>query len=106
MLARDCTACYVAAQLLLEERTLSEQNLESLPQPVELTGSELDLVAGGKRIASAQQSNKAIVSTGDDNAVKNRGGDVNIGTDNMVFITQSSANSPNVMATGTSPPSG
>jgi hypothetical protein len=95
----------LATQLLLEERTLSEQNSGTLPEPVELTRSELEIVAGGKPIAFVKQPNKAYVSMGNDNWVRNRGGDVNIGSDNMVWITQTSTNSPNAMATGTTPPS-
>jgi hypothetical protein len=61
--------------------------------PIELTESELDLVAGGNAIV---QKNHAHVAIGNGNTVTNGSGDVYIGTDNSVSISQSNSNTGSV----------
>ena len=79
------------------------KELESgvLPEPVELSHGQLDLVAGGQANAFVKQRNKAHVSIGNGNTATTGSGDVYVGTGNVVTIDQSNTNSGDVTATDT-----
>ena len=81
---------------------MSELKSATLPEPVELTDIQLDMVAGGQALGFVKQSNKARVSIGNDDTVTNGGsGSVSVGTGNTVTISQSNTNSGAVAATET-----
>jgi hypothetical protein len=82
---------------------MNELQSGTVPEPVELATTELDIVAGGRAVAFVKQPNKARVSIGNNDTITTGTGNVSIGTDNMVFITQSNTNSGNVPAMSTSP---
>ncbi len=62
--------------------------MSELKNPVELTTSELDIVAGGRATAFVKQSNSARVAIGNGNSVTNGSGDVAIGDANWVSIDE------------------
>ena len=74
---------------------MDELQSGALPEPVELTNSELDIVAGGA-VGFVKQSNRAFVAIGNDNSITTRRGGVSAGTDNTVMISQTNHNSGNV----------
>lgn len=78
---------------------MNERRSGSLPEPLELAGSELDSVAGGRAGTFVKQPNRVHVSIGNHNSVSNSDGDVYIGTGDMVFITQSNTNSGGITGT-------
>ncbi len=84
---------------------MKELKSGALPEPVELSDSQLDIVAGGQATAFVKQRNRAHVAIGNGNTASNSGGDVYIGDNNLVMITQSNTNSGNVTATSSPPPS-
>ena len=80
---------------------MKELKSGNLSEPVELTDSQLGMVAGGQATGFVKQSNKARISIGNNDKVTSSGGSVSVGTGNMVMITQSNTNSGNVTATHT-----
>jgi hypothetical protein len=80
---------------------LKELKSGMLPEPVELTGSQLDMVAAGQVTGFVKQSNRARVSIGNNDSVTSTGGSVSIGTGNMVMISQLNTNSGSVSAIAT-----
>jgi hypothetical protein len=71
---------------------LTEPKSGALPEPVGLTDSQLDVVAGGQATGFVKQRNKARVSIGNNASITNSGtGDVSVGTGNMVMITRSNS---------------
>jgi hypothetical protein len=74
---------------------MSEPNSGTLPEPFELTYSELDSVAGGAR-GFVRQSNRAHVAIGNDNVITTDTGGVSIGAGNTIIISQSNTNSGSV----------
>jgi hypothetical protein len=73
-------------------------SIVQLCDPIELTESELDLVAGGSIHHSIVQSNRARVSIGNGNSVTtgSGGSTVDIGNSDSVSISQSNTNSGSV----------
>jgi hypothetical protein len=89
--------------MALRRNILKELKPGALSEPVELTDSQLDIVAGGQATGLVKQRNKARVSIGNGNSATTGSGDLSIGTGNMVMITQSNTNSGNVTATTGTP---
>jgi hypothetical protein len=82
---------------------LKERKPGTLSEPVELTDSQLDMVAGGQATAFVTQRNKAHIFIGNNGSVTNTGGSVYIGSGNVVTSDQSNGNSGNFTATETLP---
>ena len=81
---------------------MSELKSDTLFEPVELTDSQLDMIAGGQATAFVKQRNRARVSIGNDDTVTNGGsGSVSVGSTDMAINTQSNTNSGSVTATHT-----
>ena len=80
---------------------MTERKSETLREPVQLTNSQLGMVAGGQATGFVKQSNKARVSIGNGDSVTNTGGSVSVGSSNVVTIDQSNSNTGSVTATHT-----